>query len=412
MTTFSDLGLIDPLLRAVEADGYTNPTPIQIQAIPEVLAARDLLGLAQTGTGKTAAFALPILQRLASTESASPDAQRPPRRRIRALILTPTRELASQIGESFASYGRHLRFRHTVIFGGVSKLHQARDLRAGVDIVIATPGRLLDLSHDGLLHFEHLEILVLDEADRMLDMGFVHDVKRIIHMLPKKKQTLFFSATMPREAQYLADSLLQNPATVAVTPVSSTAERVQQSVWFVQKSEKRARLIELLQNPEVRRALVFARTKMGANRVTLSLQHAGIEAEVIHGNKSQAARERALAVFKEGRCRVLVATDIAARGIDVDDISHVINFEMPNLPETYVHRIGRTARAGNTGLAVGFCDPEEHPYLDDIERLIQQKVPVHPLSPPDPRLARGPRKPSIIYRSPRPRGGGASMSRR
>ena len=378
--TFTELNLLPALLRAVEAEGYTTPTPIQQKAIPEVLAGRDLLGLAQTGTGKTAAFALPILQRL-SESGVRPRGDRP----IRVLVLTPTRELATQIGDSFAAYGRHLGYSHAVIFGGVGQSAQERALRAGLDILVATPGRLLDLIGQRLVHLQRLEIFVLDKADRMLDMGFIHDVKRIIALLPPKRQTLFFSATMPPEAQKLADALLRNPATVAVAAVSSTAERIEQSIWFVDKNDKRAKLVEVLRDPAVKRALVFSRTKHGANRVAESLEKSNISAQAIHGNKSQNARERALASFKNGSCRVLVATDIAARGIDIDDITHVINFDLPNIPETYVHRIGRTARAGASGLALSFCEPEEWQYLTDIERLTKQKIPVAAGSPPDPR---------------------------
>jgi ATP-dependent RNA helicase RhlE len=367
---FEDLQLIPPLLDAVRAEGYQQPTPIQQQAIPHVLAGRDLLGLAQTGTGKTAAFALPILQRLANAPR--PGADRP----IRVLVLTPTRELAAQIGESFATYGKHLPFRHTVIFGGVGQNAQERALRSGIDILVATPGRLLDLIGQRHVHLHRLEIFVLDEADRMLDMGFIHDVRRVIGHLPPKRQTLFFSATMPDEAQKLADILLRDPQTVAVTPVASTVDKVAQSVYFVEKNDKRALLVHLLKDPSVRRALVFSRTKHGANRVAEQLERAGIGAMAIHGNKSQNARERALAGFKSGSTRVLVATDIAARGIDIDEISHVFNFDLPNVPETYVHRIGRTARAGAEGVAVSFCDGEERAFLADIERLIRIRVPV------------------------------------
>ncbi len=368
---FEDLQLIEPLARAVRGEGYEKPTPIQAQAIPHVLAGRDLLGLAQTGTGKTAAFALPVLQRLAQ-KGARPSGDRP----IRVLVLTPTRELASQIGDSFAAYGKHLGYRHAVIFGGVSQHGQEKVLRQGIDILVATPGRLLDLISQRLVHLQRLEIFVLDEADRMLDMGFIHDVKRVIALLPRQRQTLFFSATMPPEAQKLADLLLRDPATVAVAPVSQTADNIAQSVYFVEKNDKRALLVSLLQDREMTRALVFTRTKHGANRVVEHLIRAGIGAAAIHGNKSQGARERALAGFKAGQTRVLIATDIAARGIDIDDISHVVNFDVPNIPETYVHRIGRTARAGASGIALSFCDMEERAYLRDIEKLIRHPVPV------------------------------------
>jgi ATP-dependent RNA helicase RhlE len=367
---FSELGLIQPLLRAVAEEGYETPTPIQQQAIPHVLAGRDLLGLAQTGTGKTAAFALPILQRLA--EAPFPPSTR--RRPIRVLVLTPTRELASQIGDSFATYGRHLGLRHAVIFGGVGQGNQERALSSGLDILVATPGRLLDLANQGLVSLRDLGIFVLDEADRMLDMGFIHDVRRVIALLPQKRQTLFFSATMPREAQELADRLLVEPARAAVTPVATTAERIEQHVYHVGKNDKRALLQHVLQDPAIERVLVFTRTKHGANKVAEHLEKARIGAAAIHGNKSQNQRERALAGFKQGTTRVLVATDIAARGIDVDGVTHVINFDLPEVPESYVHRIGRTARAGASGIAYSFCDSDERPLLGAIERLIRLRI--------------------------------------
>jgi ATP-dependent RNA helicase RhlE len=366
--TFAGLELRDEILRAVAEERYYRPTAIQSQAIPHVLAGRDLLGLAQTGTGKTAAFALPLLQRLAE---AGP---RPGDRPIRALVLTPTRELASQIGDAFAAYGRHLPLRHTVIFGGVSQHAQERALRSGIDILVATPGRLVDLAGQRLVHLQRVEVFVLDEADRMLDMGFIHDVRRVIALLPTRRQTLLFSATMPAEAKALADSILLNPAVAAVTPVASTVETVQQRVCFVEPRDKRAALTALLADRSITRALVFTRTKHVANRVAQHLERAGIAADAIHGNKSQNARERALARFRRGEAPVLVATDIAARGIDVDGVSHVINFELPNVPETYVHRIGRTARAGARGTAISFCSAEERPYLKDIERLIRMSL--------------------------------------
>lgn len=378
---FSDLNLIDPLLRAVAAEGYDVPTPIQEQAIPPILAGSDLLGCAQTGTGKTAAFALPMLQRLAAGG---------PSRGIRALILTPTRELAAQIGESFTAYGRYLGLRNTVIFGGVGQRPQVAALRRGVDVLVATPGRLLDLCSQGFVSFGSLEIFVLDEADRMLDMGFIHDVRRLIAMLPARRQTLFFSATMPPDIQKLAASILSRPVRVEVTPVATTAEKIEQSVFLVERSEKRALLEHLLRDRDILRALVFTRTKHGANRVAEQLNRASIGAVAIHGNKSQNARERALADFKQGTTRVLVATDIAARGIDIDEISHVINYDLPNVPESYVHRIGRTARAGASGVALSFCDIEEREFLADIERLIRMRVPVvedHPYRSPNGALA-------------------------
>jgi len=369
---FTELGLIEPITAAVRAEGYERPTPIQVQAIPHVLAGRDLLGLAQTGTGKTAAFALPILQRL-HAKGVRPHGGRP----VRVLVLSPTRELAAQIGDSFAAYGRNLGYHHSVIFGGVGHEPQRKALRAGIDILVATPGRLLDLAGERIVDLSRLEIFVLDEADRMLDMGFIHDVKRVIAMLPRKRQTLFFSATMPAEAQKLADVLLDKPETVAVTPPSTTVERVDQMVYFVEKAAKRGLLGDLLyDNPDMRRVLVFTRTKHGANRVAEYLAKEGVRAEAIHGNKSQGARERALEHFKTGHTPVLVATDIAARGIDVDDVTHVIQFDLPEVPETYVHRIGRTARAGASGIAIAFCDEEETGLLADIEKLIKQRVPL------------------------------------
>ena len=367
---FAELGLIPPIAQAVAAEGYEKPTPIQARAIPHVLAGRDLLGLAQTGTGKTAAFALPILQRLSHIAPGKGH------RHIRCLVLTPTRELASQIGESFLTYGKHLPLRTTVIFGGVGMEAQRQALKKGIDILVATPGRLLDLSGQGLVDLRALEVFVLDEADRMLDMGFIHDVKRVIGLLPSRRQTLFFSATMPREAQELADRLLVKPETVAVTPPATTAEKVEQEVYFVEKGDKRALLVDVLRDSAMKRVIVFSRTKHGANRIAEHLVKANIGAEAIHGNKSQNARERALANFKSGRIRVLVATDIAARGIDIDDITHVVNFDVPEVPETYVHRIGRTARAGATGMALTFVEAEERPDWKNIVKLTKQEIPV------------------------------------
>jgi ATP-dependent RNA helicase RhlE len=367
---FALLGLIDPIQRAVRAENYTTPTPIQAQSIPHLLQGRDLLGCAQTGTGKTAAFALPILQRLAAERR-----QAPPRS-MRALILTPTRELASQIDDSFATYGRHLGLRHAVIFGGVGQRDQVHALSRGLDILVATPGRLLDLMGQGYAKLNGIEIFVLDEADRMLDMGFIHDVKRIIAAVPKQRQTLLFSATMPADIARLADGILRDPVRVAVTPVATTAERIEQWVLHVERRDKPALLATVLKDPGMKRALVFSRTKHGANKLIMRLSKDGIRADAIHGNKSQNARERALEAFKAGRIRVLVATDIAARGIDIDGITHVINYDLPNVPETYVHRIGRTARAGASGVAISFCDREEQAFLRDIEKLIRKKVPV------------------------------------
>lgn len=364
---FNDLKLIEPLLRAVRSEGYTTPSPIQVQAIPFVLEGRDLIGCAQTGTGKTAAFALPILQRLAEAPNRRNGA-------IRVLVLSPTRELAAQIGESFATYGRYLKMRHVVIYGGVGQNPQVQSLRRGADILVATPGRLLDLMNQGYVELHNIETLVLDEADRMLDMGFIHDVRRVIAQLPSKRQTLLFSATMPQAIQELADQILSNPARVSVVPQATTVETIDQSVFFVDKKNKRALLEHLLSDAAIRRVLVFTRTKHGANKLAEQLTRARFHAEAIHGNKSQSAREKALANFKAGRIRVLVATDLAARGIDVDDVTHVINFDLPNEPESYVHRIGRTARAGASGVAYSFCDVEERKFLRDIERVIRLRV--------------------------------------
>ncbi len=371
--SFRSLKLIKPLLRALQAAGYEQPTPIQAQAIPSLLAGKDLIGCAQTGTGKTAAFALPILQ-LLDGERGGINARR--QRPIRALILTPTRELAIQIDESLAAYGRHLQLRHLVIFGGVSQNPQTDALQAGVDVLVATPGRLLDLVKQKYLRLEHVRHFVLDEADRMLDMGFLPEVRRVIALLPTKRQTLLFSATMPPEISALANSLLRNPVKVAVTPVSSTVDAIEQAVYFVGKQDKRHLLVHLLQDRSIASALIFTRTKYGADKVTRQLVKAGIPAQAIHGNKSQGARQRALGNFKCKQTRVLVATDIAARGIDVEAISHVINFELPNIPETYVHRIGRTGRAGLGGVALSFCDQIEKPLLKDIQRLIGKSIPV------------------------------------
>ena len=364
---FTDLNLIEPLLRAVTAEGYDVPTPIQQQAIPHVLAGRDLLGCAQTGTGKTAAFALPILQRLFENKPNPGGPARP----IRVLVLTPTRELASQIGESFTTYGKHLRFRNTVIFGGVGQGAQEKALASGPEIVVATPGRLLDLAQQRRISFRDLEIFVLDEADRMLDMGFIHDVRRVIALLPQRRQTLFFSATMPPDIIDLSSRILVDPARVAVTPIASTAEKVEQSVYFVAKSDKGALLEHVLGDAAIERVLVFSRTKHGANRISERLEKAGIGSAAIHGNKSQNARERALSSFKQGSTRVLVATDIAARGIDIDGVTHVINFDLPDVAESYVHRIGRTARAGASGIALSFCDSEEIAMPDAPARAVR-----------------------------------------
>ncbi|KQS33712.1 DEAD/DEAH box helicase [Dyadobacter sp. Leaf189] len=376
--TFQELTLIEPITKALKEEGYTTPTPIQAKAIPIILDQKDLLGCAQTGTGKTAAFAIPMLQLLYNKPVGNTE-----RQRIRALILTPTRELAIQIGESFAAYGRHTGLKHTVIFGGVGQKPQTDALRRGVDILVATPGRLLDLITQGFIKLNQLEFFVLDEADRMLDMGFVHDVKKVIKLLPAKRQSLFFSATMPAAIVQLAGTILNQPVKVEVTPVSSTADTIRQSVFFVDKSDKNSLLLHILQDQSISTALVFTRTKHGADKVVKVLRKAGVTSEAIHGNKSQNARQNALKNFKSQTTRVLVATDIAARGIDVDDLTHVINYEIPNIPETYVHRIGRTGRAGAKGIAISFCDKEEKLFLRDIHKLIAKNIPVetnHPFA--------------------------------
>jgi len=372
MTSFSDLGLAAPLLAAVAGANYAEPTPIQAQAIPPALTGRDVLGIAQTGTGKTAAFALPILTRLQSGPRALPTAPR-------ALILAPTRELAAQIGESFRMLGRRLGTRVAVVFGGVPKGRQARALAAGVDVVVATPGRLLDLMGDRAIRLDRVEVLVLDEADHMLDLGFILPIRRIVAHVPTARQTMFFSATMPKEIATLADGLLRDPARVAVAPVATTVDKIEQRVIFVEQAGKRRVLARLLGGVAPGRTLVFTRTKHGADRVVKHLAEDGIAAEAIHGNKSQPQRERALAAFRSGHARVLVATDIAARGIDVTGIEHVINFELPNVPESYVHRIGRTARAGAAGAAISLCDGAERAFLRDIEKLIRTKLPAMPM---------------------------------
>jgi ATP-dependent RNA helicase RhlE len=405
---FSDLGLSQPVLRALDAAGYQSPTPIQAQAIPHVLSGRDLFGCAQTGTGKTAAFALPILDRLVA--SAAPGGK--PKARV--LVLTPTRELASQISASFEAYGRHTSLRYAVVFGGVGIQRQIQTLARGVDVVIATPGRLLDLVQQRAISLADVRMFVLDEADRMLDMGFVNDVMRIARAIPKSRQTLLFSATLPDSIRSLAQSLLSSPVHVAVDAVSSTAETLEQSVYFVDKADKRALLAWVLQDLGIDRTLAFTRTKHGADRVVEFLQKRGVAAAALHGNKSQNARERALDSFKSGKLRVLVATDIAARGIDIEQLSHVINFEVPNTPESYVHRIGRSGRAGASGVALSFCDAEERPYLRSIERLIRMPIRVvqdHPHPPRqkgDPERApsdrgddRGPRQHDNVRRGSR-----------
>jgi ATP-dependent RNA helicase RhlE len=368
--TFSDLDLIEPLLRALSAKNYSQPTPIQAQAIPPLLAGKDLLGIAQTGTGKTAAFGLPILQQI--VEARAPAGARG----TRALVLAPTRELAIQIGEEMKAYGRHLNLRQTVIYGGVGQHPQVRALARGVDVLIATPGRLLDLLGQGHLRLDRVTHFVLDEADRMLDMGFIHDVRKVVAKLPKRRHTAFFSATMPQQVARLAGDILNDPLRIEVTPAATTVEKVEQRVFFVETANKRALLADVLKDPALNRVIVFSRTKHGANRIAEQLEKRGVEAAAIHGNKSQGARQRALEGFKSGRVRVLVATDIAARGIDVDEVSHVINFDLPNEPESYVHRIGRTARAGAAGVALSFCDGAERAYLRDIEKLTRQRIEV------------------------------------
>ncbi len=391
---FTALGLVAPLVRAILDEGYTEPTPVQIEVIPHALAGRDVLAAAQTGTGKTAAFVLPLLQRLAETKASG---------RIRVLVLTPTRELAAQIAERISVYGRYRGLRHAVVYGGVSQHGQERVLATQPDVLVATPGRLLDLMAQGVVRLDAVTHFVLDEADRMLDMGFVHDVRRVTAALPTERQTLFFSATIPREIEQLARGMLRpDPARVSVTPQVTTAEGVEQHVVFVAKNDKRAMLETVLKDEAVRRVIVFTRTKHGANRLSEQLEKSGIESAAIHGNKSQGARERALEAFRAGTMRVLVATDLAARGIDVDGISHVINFDLPNVPESYVHRIGRTGRAGATGRAISFCDHEERDLLADIERLIRKRLPTFggeprpaeaPRSGPRPEQARSPHAP-------------------
>src|SRR6056297_4267624 len=368
--TFNSLNLTDPILRSLKEEGYSKPTPIQSQAIPVALKGTDLLGCAQTGTGKTAAFAIPILENLSKNRS------RDRNRNIRSLIVTPTRELAIQIDDSFQSYGRYTGLNTAVIYGGVNQKSQVKQLKQGVDILTATPGRLLDLMNQGFISLSNIEIFVLDEADRMLDMGFIHDIKKLLAVLPKKRQNLFFSATMPNEIVKLSNSILHNPVKIEVTPENPTVEAIQQGIYFVDKGNKKNLLIDVLQDSGIKSALVFTRTKHGANKVVKLLNGRNIQAEAIHGNKSQAARQKALGNFKDQKTRVLVATDIAARGIDVDELQYVINYEIPNIPETYVHRIGRTGRAGSNGTALSFVDSSEREYLRDIEKLINQQIPV------------------------------------
>ncbi len=369
MTDFQTLGLSAPLLRAVEAEGYTTPTPVQEQSIPPLLAGRDVLGVAQTGTGKTAAFALPVLQIMSRNRPQG-------RRKIRALVLSPTRELAAQIDERFSAYSEHLDIRHKVIFGGVNQNPQVRALERGLDILVATPGRLLDLINQGHIDITHVEFFVLDEADRMLDMGFIHDIKKVLKLLPKKRQNLLFSATMPSSIANLAGSFLSNAIKVDITPEEITVDRIDQKIMFLRKADKRRLLVKIIKQERVECGIVFTRTKHGANRLVKQLDQSGISAAAIHGNKSQGARTKALAGFKNGSIPILVATDIASRGIDVDGVTHVFNYDLPNEPESYVHRIGRTARAGRTGVAYGFCDDTESGYLVGIQQLIGKEIPV------------------------------------
>jgi ATP-dependent RNA helicase RhlE len=369
LSSFLALGLAEPIARALVDEQYAIPTPIQAQTIPQVLAARDVVGIAQTGTGKTAAFALPILDRLAGTP------KRPEARSCRVLVLSPTRELSAQIVDSFKTYGRYLRPQVALAIGGVPINRQVRTLAGGVDVLVATPGRLLDLIQHRAIHLDRIEIFVLDEADRMLDMGFIHDIRKIVSKLPARRQTLFFSATMPREIADLANHMLRDPVRLAVTPAATTVERIVQRVVHVDRAAKSALLVATLREEPVERTLVFTRTKRGADKVVRALTKAGLAAEAIHGNKSQNQRERVLAGFRAGRVRTLIATDIAARGIDIDGISHVVNYDLPNVPESYVHRIGRTARAGADGIAISFCDAEERAFLRDIEKLIRMSIP-------------------------------------
>jgi ATP-dependent RNA helicase RhlE len=395
---FESLNIIEPILRSIKEEGYTIPTPIQEQAIPIILRGTDLIGCAQTGTGKTCAFAVPILQHLSNNKSYDK------KRKIRSLVVTPTRELAIQIEESFKAYGRYTGLNCTVVFGGVNQNPQTNSLRNGVDILIATPGRLLDLMNQGYISLKDVEIFVLDEADRMLDMGFIHDVRRIIAALPVKRQSLFFSATMPPEIVKLAGSIVYKPVKVEVTPSASTVDIVNQFVYFIDKGNKNALLVELLNDKKIKTALVFTRTKFGADKVVKILKKKDISAEAIHGNKAQNARQRALSNFKSQTTRVLVATDIAARGIDVDDLEYVINYEIPNISETYVHRIGRTGRAGANGTAISFCDAEEKAYLWDIEKLIAKQLKVvddHPYPLMDHNPVKAPKQQRGSHNRPR-----------
>lgn len=401
--TFNELGIIDPILKALENQGYTTPTPIQAQAIPILLQKKDLLGCAQTGTGKTAAFSIPIIQHLHNTPFDRGQ------RKIKALVITPTRELAIQIGENFTAYSTHCRIKNTVIFGGVKQGAQTNALKHGVDVLIATPGRLLDLINQGFISLKDVEYFVLDEADQMLDMGFIHDIKKILTKLPTKRQSLFFSATMAKSIVELSQKILGNPEKITIQPKQTTAEKVEQALYYVDKGDKPKLLIHLVKENNMASTLVFSRTKHGANKIVKILASADIPAEAIHGNKTQNARQKALSNFKEGSTKVLIATDIAARGIDVEDLALVVNYDLPNVAETYVHRIGRTGRAQASGIALSFCDHEEKTYLRDIEKLIRQQIPVidnHPYFSQSvvdaPAIA--PKKPQRQARSPRPGG--------
>jgi ATP-dependent RNA helicase RhlE len=370
LNSFHDFGLAEPIIRALADENYITPTPIQTQTIPLAISGRDVIGIAQTGTGKTAAFALPILNQIIAKRL------RPERKACRVLVLSPTRELSGQIGDSFRTYGKHIRpLAVALAIGGVPINRQIREMSHGVEVLVATPGRLLDLVNQRAVRLDKVEVLVLDEADRMLDMGFIHDIRKVVAMLPKDRQTLFFSATMPQEITRLADQMLRDPARVAVTPQASTVEKVDQRVILTDRASKPGLLAEMLKGEKIDRVLIFTRTKHGADKVVRGLEKSGLKAEAIHGNKSQSQRERVLAAFRDGSVRTLVATDIAARGIDVDGISHVVNYDLPNIPESYVHRIGRTARAGAAGVAISFCDYEEAPFLRDIERLIRMTIP-------------------------------------
>ena len=407
--SFTSLNLSDPLLRSLNEEGYTHPTPIQEQAIPIALQGRDILGCAQTGTGKTAAFAVPILELLMVNKTNGN------RRNIRSLIVTPTRELAIQIDDSFRRYGSFTGLKSAVIFGGVNQKSQVKELKQGVDILTATPGRLLDLMNQGFISISDIEIFVLDEADRMLDMGFIHDIRKLLKMLPKKRQTLFFSATMPPDIVRLSSTILHNPFKIEVTPESPTVEKIRQGIYFVDKGNKKHLLAELLSEESAGSTLVFTRTKRGANQVVKMLNSKNIQAEALHGNKSQSARQKALSNFKDQSTRVLVATDIAARGIDVDELQYVINYEMPNIPETYVHRIGRTGRAGSSGTALSFVDAGEKPFLRDIEKLINRKIPVvddhdFPLKEHDAEPPQQGRSPESSRSGSRPSGHGVKRS--